>query len=55
MGGELGVDLSECLQFAFDLFLVKGVEEDPDVLLAVEGDTGRLASDGSWVALLSIK
>ena len=54
MGGELAVDLSHCLNLGLNLLLVEGVKEDLHVLLAIEGNSGGLASDGGGVALLNI-
>jgi hypothetical protein len=55
VGGELVVDLGDGVQLALNLFLVQGVNEDLQVLLAVQGHTGRLAGDRSGVALFNIK
>lgn len=54
MSGDLVVDLSHSLDLALNLFLVEGVEEDLDVLLTIEGNSGGLASDGGGVALFNI-
>ncbi len=40
MGGDLAVDLSHSLDLGLNLFLVEGVEEDLNVLLAIEGNSG---------------
>ena len=45
VGGELVVDGSNGVKLGVDLFLVKGVKEDLDVLLTVKGNTGALAGD----------
>jgi predicted methyltransferase MtxX (methanogen marker protein 4) len=52
VGGEFVVDLGHSINLAFNLLLVEDVQEDLDVLLTVEGDSGALSSDGSRVALL---
>jgi hypothetical protein len=54
VGGDLVVDLSHGVDLVLNLLFVEGVQEDFDVLLAIEGDSGALASDGSWVSLLNI-
>ena len=54
MSGDLVVDLSHRLDLALNLFLVERVEEHLDVLLSVQGHSGRLASDGRGVALFNI-
>ena len=54
MSGDLVVDLGHGLDLALNLFLVQGVEEDLDVLLAIKGHSGGLASDGRGVALFNI-
>jgi hypothetical protein len=54
VGSELAVDLSHSLNLGLNLFLVEGVKEDLHVLLAIEGNSGGLASDGGGVALLNI-
>lgn len=54
MGGHLVVDLSHSVDLAFNLLLVEWVQEQLDVLLAVKGNSGGLASDGGWVALFNI-
>jgi hypothetical protein len=54
VSGDLVVDLSHSLDLALNLFLVEGVEEDLDVLLTIEGNSGGLASDGGGVALFNI-
>jgi hypothetical protein len=54
VGGDLVVDLGHCLELGLNLFLVKGVKEDPHVLLPVKGHSGALASDGGGVALFNI-
>lgn len=53
VGGELVVDLSHGVKLVLNLLLVEGVQEDLDVLLAVEGNSGSLASDGGWVNLFN--
>lgn len=40
MGGNLAVDLSHGLELGLNLFLVKGVKEHLNVLLAVKGHSG---------------
>ena len=40
MGGHLAVDLSHSLDLGLNLFLVEGVKEDLNVLLAIEGNSG---------------
>ena len=40
MGGDLAVDLGHGLHLGLNLFLVEGVEEDLNVLLAIEGNSG---------------
>lgn len=52
VGGQLVVDLSHSVDLAFNLLLIKWVEEDSDVLLAIKGNSGWFSSDCSWVALL---
>ena len=54
MGGDLVVDLGHSLKLGLNLFLVEGVEEDLQVLLAIKCHSGRLASDGGGVALFNI-
>ena len=45
VGGELLVDVADGLELALNLFLVKGVQEHLQVLLAVKGHAGSLAGD----------
>lgn len=45
VGGDLVVDVGDGVKLALDLFLVKGVEEDLDVLLSIKGHAGALAGD----------
>ena len=40
MGGHLAVDLGHGLNLGLNLFLVEGVKEDLNVLLAIEGNSG---------------
>ena len=40
MGGDLAVDLGHGLYLGLNLFLVEGVKEDLNVLLAIEGNSG---------------
>jgi hypothetical protein len=40
VGGHLAVDLGHGLNLGLNLFLVERVEEDLDVLLAIEGNSG---------------
>lgn len=40
VGGELVVDLSHGVDLALNLLLVEGVQEELDVLLTVEGNSG---------------
>jgi len=40
VGGDLVVDLRHGLNLGLNLFLVEGVEEDLNVLLAIEGNSG---------------
>ena len=40
VGGDLVVDLGHSLELGLNLFLVEGVEEDLQVLLAIEGHSG---------------
>lgn len=40
VGGEFVVDLSHGVELVLNLFFVEGVEEDLNVLLAVEGNSG---------------
>lgn len=54
VSGDLVVDLRHGLDLGLNLFLVEGVQEHLDVLLAVEGHSGGLASDGCGVALFNI-
>jgi hypothetical protein len=40
VGGHLVVDLSHGVKLVFDLLSVKGVKENLNVLLAIEGNSG---------------
>ena len=40
VGGQLVVDLGDGIDFVLNLFLVKGVNEDSNVLLSVKGHSG---------------
>lgn len=51
MGGVFAVDLGHGVELALNLLLVEGVKVDSDVLLAVKGHSGGLASDGGGVDL----
>lgn len=51
VGGELVIDGGHSFNLLLGVLLVKGVEVELDVLLAVQGDLGVLASDGGWVHL----
>ena len=53
VGGDLAVDLGHGLDLGLNLFLVEGVEEDLNVLLAIEGNSGWFASDGGGEDLLN--
>lgn len=53
VGGELVVDLSHGVELVLNLLSVEGVEEELEVLLAVEGNSGGSASDGGWVYLFN--
>lgn len=53
VGGDLVIDLSHGIEFAFNLLSVEGVKVELDVLLAIEGNSGSLANNGSWVALFN--
>ena len=55
MSCELAVDLGHSFNLGLSLFLVKGVEENLNVLLAIEGNSGGLASDGCGIALFNNK
>lgn len=52
MGGDLVVDLSHGVELVLNLLLVEGVQVELDVLLAIEGNSGGLAGDAGWIALL---
>lgn len=53
VGGDLVIDLSHGIEFAFNLLSVEWVKVELDVLLAIEGNSGSLANNGSWVALFN--
>ena len=53
VGGDLAVDLGHGLDLGLNLFLVEGVEEDLNVLLAIEGNSGWFACDGGGEDLLN--
>ena len=53
VGGDLVVDLRHSLNLGLNLFLVEGVEEDLNVLLAIEGNSGWFACDGGGEDLLN--
>lgn len=53
VGGDLVIDLSHGIEFAFNLLSVEWVKVELDVLLAIEGNSGGLANNGSWVALFN--
>jgi hypothetical protein len=40
VGGDLVVNLGHSIEFVFNLLLVEGVEEESNVLLSVEGNSG---------------
>ena len=40
VGGQLVVDLSHGVDLGLNLFLIKGVNEDSNVLLSVKGHSG---------------
>ena len=40
VGGDLVIDLGHGLNLGLNLFLVEGVKEDLNVLLAIEGNSG---------------
>jgi hypothetical protein len=40
VGGDLAVDLGHGLKLGLNLFLVEGVKENLNVLLAIEGNSG---------------
>jgi hypothetical protein len=40
VGGDLVVNLSHSIELVLNLLLVEGVEEESDVLLSVEGNSG---------------
>jgi len=40
VGGQLVVDLGDGIDFVLNLFFVKGVNEDSNVLLSVKGHSG---------------
>lgn len=52
VGCQLVVDLGHSVNLALNLLSVEWVKEDLNVLLSVEGYSGGLSSDCSWVALL---
>lgn len=54
VGCQLVVDLSECINLALNLLLVKRIEEDLNVLLSIKGYSGGLASNCGWVDLYLI-
>jgi hypothetical protein len=53
VGGEFVIDLGHGVDLVLNLLLVEGVQEKLNVLLAVEGNSGGLASDGGWVYLFN--
>ena len=55
VGGQLVVDLGDGIDFVLNLFFVKGVNEDSNVLLSVKGHSGWFAGDSCGVALFNIK
>ena len=40
VGGQLVVDLGDGIDFVLNLFFVKGINEDSNVLLSVKGHSG---------------
>ena len=53
VGGDLVIDLCHSIDLALNSFLVEWIEEEFDVFLSVEGNSGCFASDGCWVALFN--
>ena len=53
VGSDLAVDLCHGLDLGLNLFLVEGVEEDLNVLLAIESNSGWFSSDGGGEDLLN--